>query len=139
MFPAGEVAHLNCDERSVIDPPWNSAPARLARKVGCQTLPLFFDGANSHRFQMVGTIHPRLRTLNLFNELLNKRSRTIRVHVGTPVSANTLRHFPDAQSATEYLRAPTCSASALRLVPRSITHIRFRPASLSPRLHQLPA
>ena len=133
MFPAGEVAHLNWDERSVIDPPWNSAAARLARKVGCQTLPLFFDGANSHRFQMVGAIHPRLRTLNLFNELLNKRRRTIRVHLGTAVSANTLRHFPDAQAATEYLRARTyllSSRASSDLVPnQSATHPACAPVT----------
>ena len=127
MFPAGEVAHLDWDERSVVDPPWNSAAARLARKVGCPTLPLFFDGANSHLFQMAGAIHPRLRTLNLFNELLNKRSRTIRVRVGNSVSASTLRQFVDAQAATEYLRArtyllgnrPLFDAAAPHCAPRS--------------------
>jgi len=107
MFPAGEVSHLSWDECSVVDPPWNTASARFARKLGCPTLPLFFEGVNSRRFQVVGTLHPRLRTLNLLNELLNKRSRQISLHVGTPVSAAALRAFPDAHAATDYLRART--------------------------------
>jgi putative hemolysin len=107
MFPAGEVAHLNWGEQPVTDPKWNTATARFARKTGCVTLPLFFNGANSLPFQMMGAIHPRLRTLNLPRELLKMRSRTIDVRVGRPIAASVLQSYPDAESATEYLRART--------------------------------
>ncbi len=105
MFPAGEVAHFHWAERAVADPKWNTSAARLARKMGCPTLPLFFKGANSIPFQMLGTIHPRLRTLNLARELVKMRKRVIDVRVGTPIAANVLNSYPDAESATEYLRA----------------------------------
>jgi len=107
MFPAGEVSHLNFGEWPVADPRWNSASARFARKIGCPTVPLFFEGANSVPFQMLGAIHPRLRTLNLAHELVNKRSHTIQVRVGTAVPAAVLKSCPDAESATAYLRART--------------------------------
>ena len=107
MFPAGEVSHLNWGETPVADPKWNSASARLALKIGCPTLPLFFRGANSMPFQMLGTIHPRLRTLNLARELVKKRNHSIDVRVGSPISASVLKTYPDAESATDYLRART--------------------------------
>ncbi len=108
MFPAGEVSHLNWGaEWPVADSAWNSAAARFALKVGCPAVPLFFNGANSVNFQMLGAIHPRLRTLNLAHELVNKRSHTISVRVGTPVPATVLKSCPDAESATAYLRART--------------------------------
>jgi putative hemolysin len=107
MFPAGEVSHLNWGETPVADPKWNSASARLARKVGCPTVPLFFEGANSLPFQMLGALHPRLRTLNLARELVKKRSHTIQVRAGTPIPAAVLKSYPDAESATEYMRART--------------------------------
>jgi len=107
MFPAGEVAHFNWSERAVADPKWNTSAARLARKIGCPTLPLFFKGANSIPFHMLGTIHPRLRTLNLARELVKKRKRVIRVCIGTPIPASVLNSYPDAESATGYLRART--------------------------------
>jgi putative hemolysin len=91
----------------VTDPKWNTATARFARKAGCVTLPLFFNGANSLPFQMMGAIHPRLRTLNLPRELLKMRRRTIDVRVGRPIAASVLQSYPDAESATEYLRART--------------------------------
>ena len=107
MFPAGEVAHFNWSERAIADPKWNTSAARLARKIGCVTLPLFFKGANSIPFHMLGTIHPRLRTINLARELVKKRKRVIDVRVGTPITASVLNSYPDAESATEYLRART--------------------------------
>ncbi len=91
----------------MVDPKWNTAAARFAMKVGCPTVPLFFGGANSHRFQMVGTLHPRLRTLNLLNELLNKSSQQISMRIGNPIPAATLRDFDGAEAATEYFRART--------------------------------
>jgi len=107
MFPAGEVSHLNWGESPVTDPKWNSASARLARKIGCPTVPMFFEGANSLPFQMLGALHPRLRTLNLARELVKKRSQTIHVRVGTPIPASVLKSYPDAESATDYMRART--------------------------------
>jgi putative hemolysin len=107
MFPAGEVSHLNWREAPVTDPKWNSASARLACKIGCCTVPLFFEGANSLPFQMLGAIHPGLRTLNLAHELVKKRKHTVKVRVGTAIPASVLKSHGDAESATGYLRART--------------------------------
>ena len=111
MFPAGEVAHFDWTQRAIADPKWNTAAARFARKVGCPTLPLFFNGANSLPFHMLGTIHPRLRTINLARELVKKRNHSIDVRIGTPIAASVLNNYPDAESATEYLRAPNLPAA----------------------------
>jgi putative hemolysin len=123
MFPAGEVSYLNWGESPVTDPAWNSASARFARKIGCPTVPFFFEGANSLPFQMLGAIHPRLRTLNLAHELVNKRSHTINVRVGTPVPAAVLKSCPDAEAATAYLRARTYLLSSRS--PRHPFVLRF--------------
>ena len=105
MFPAGEVAHLKWAEHMVADPKWNSTAIRLARKAGCPIIPLFFDGSNSIPFQMLGTIHPKLRTLNLARELMKKRKRTIHLRVGSAIPASVLRSYSDPEAATEYARA----------------------------------
>ena len=108
MFPAGEVSHLNWrGETPVADPAWNTSAARFARKIGCPTVPLFFDGVNSLPFQMVGALYPRLRTLNLARELVNKRDQVIAVCVGTTIPPAVLKSCPDPTVATDYLRART--------------------------------
>jgi putative hemolysin len=131
MFPAGEVSHLNWGEAPVTDPKWNSASARLARKVGCPTVPLFFEGANSLPFQMLGALHPRLRTLNLPRELVKKRSHTIQVRVGTAIPAAVLKSYPDAESATEYMRARTYLLLNRPARPNVLSHPRTQPAAAS--------
>jgi putative hemolysin len=131
MFPAGEVSYLNWGESPVADPKWNSASARLARKVGCPTVPLFFEGANSLPFQMLGAIHPSLRTLNLARELVKKRSHTINVRVGTSISAAVLKSYPDAESATEYMRARTYLLLNRPARPSTLAQPRIQPASAS--------
>ncbi|HLH03811.1 MAG TPA: GNAT family N-acyltransferase [Bryobacteraceae bacterium] len=107
LFPAGEVSHLDWNERAVVDPRWNPAAARFARKAGCPVVPLFFVGSNSPAFQLAGTIHPRLRTLNLLNELCKKSNQQIEIRTGTPVTAATLRRFENSRAAADYLRART--------------------------------
>jgi putative hemolysin len=107
MFPAGEVAHFHWGLRAVADPTWNTSAARFARRIGCPAVPLFFQGGNSIPFQMLGTIHPRLRTLNLARELVKKRKGVIDVRIGSAIPASVLNSYPDAESATEYLRART--------------------------------
>src|SRR5262245_23709710 len=63
ILPAGEVAHLNLREHSIIDPPWKTTAARLALHVSCGVVPVFFEGANSLPFQFAGTLHAGLRTI----------------------------------------------------------------------------
>ncbi|MGO9093958.1 MAG: lysophospholipid acyltransferase family protein [Bryobacteraceae bacterium] len=107
VFPAGEVARLNLRRRAVVDPPWNSAAARLIRSTGCPALPVFFRGANSLGFHLLGAVHPRLGTAALPRQLLNKRGSTIELHIGRLVPAETLRALASDQDATEYLRCRT--------------------------------
>jgi hypothetical protein len=42
MFPSGEVAHLRWEERSVTDPPWKTAAARLALENSLKNIEAFF-------------------------------------------------------------------------------------------------
>jgi putative hemolysin len=65
IFPGGEVASLNWMEDAVTDPPWKTTAARLALRVKCPVLPIFFTGTNSMPFHLAATLHPMLRTLSL--------------------------------------------------------------------------
>ena len=105
IFPAGEVAHLNWAEQAVADPKWNATAIRMARKAGCPTVPIFFDGSNSIPFQMFGTIHSSFRTLNLARELMKKREQKVSIRIGSPIPAAVLKSYRDAEAATEYVRA----------------------------------
>ena len=84
IFPAGEVAHLNPKQwaKGVTDPQWNTTAFRLARLTGASALPVFIDGRNSAVFQLVGCLHPRLRTASLAKEFIRKQGARVEVRIG---------------------------------------------------------
>ncbi len=107
IFPAGEVSSLDLSRRAVCDPKWSDMVARLVRKANVPVLPVYFEGKNSSFFQIMGLVHPRLRTAMLPREMLNKRNKKIRVHVGTMIPAKKLAEFDNDSDMTSYLRLRT--------------------------------
>ncbi|HUO32002.1 MAG TPA: lysophospholipid acyltransferase family protein [Bryobacteraceae bacterium] len=107
VFPAGEVACWNLKERAVIDPEWSQTVARLVRITGASVLPMFFGGANSALFQLLGLLHPRVRTALLPHEFFNKHDRVIDVRIGSPIPPAKLRSYQDDVALTRYLRHRT--------------------------------
>jgi putative hemolysin len=107
MFPAGEVAHLDLKQGAVTDPEWNHNLARLLRITGAAVLPVYFPGANGAWFQVLGFLHPKVRTALLAHEFLNKTNRSIEVRVGNPIAPSKLRTYQDDVALTRYLRHRT--------------------------------
>lgn len=104
IFPAGEVSHLQVPEAKIADPAWNNTAVRLARRTKASVLPVFFCGHNSIGFQILGMLHPRLRTTLLLQEFLQQEGKTIEVRVGTGISSHCLASINDDREATAYLR-----------------------------------
>ncbi len=107
IFPAGEVSHLQWCERAIADPAWNPNCARLIRKTGSTVVPLFFHGVNGPLFQILGLVHPLVRTMLLPHELLNKRGKTIHLTVGNAIPFEKLRSFASDGEMMDYLRMRT--------------------------------
>lgn len=105
MFPAGEVSHWQMPAGQIVDPEWNQAAARLIRRTQATVLPVYFCGHNSVRFQVLGMVHPQLRTAFLLHEFLQQEGRTVNVRVGRPLSPEPLGAVGDDGAATKYLRS----------------------------------
>ncbi len=95
VFPAGDVSRLDWKQRAVADPEWGPSTARLVRAARAAALPFHIGAANSAAFHVLGAVHPRLRTLRLPFELLNKRGARVQVRIGMPVSWRKLSSFDD--------------------------------------------
>jgi putative hemolysin len=107
VFPAGEVSHLNLKERAITDPEWSHSVARLIRITGATVLPMYFLGANSALFQLLGLMHPRVRTALLPHEFFNKHNRNIEVRIGSPITPAKIRSYQDDVALIRYLRRRT--------------------------------
>ncbi len=104
IFPAGEVSHWQMPAAQITDPHWNDTAARLIRRTGASALPVYFCGHNSIGFQVLGMVHPRLRTTFLLQEFLQQEGKRVEVRVGSAVPANAVEALPDDREAIEYLR-----------------------------------
>jgi putative hemolysin len=104
IFPSGEVSQWQMPATQVADPQWNDTAVRLIRRTGATALPVFLCGHNGVGFQLLGMIHPKLRTAFLLQEFLNKEGKRVEVRVGSPVQPDTLNTLTDDREAIEYLR-----------------------------------
>ncbi len=107
VFPAGEVAHFSMGKRKIVESEWSESVCGIIRKTESPVLPIYFDGFNGPLFQMLGLIHPRLRTAMLPRELLNKRNRDIDICIGKVISYNKLASFESDKEMASYLRQRT--------------------------------
>jgi putative hemolysin len=105
-FPAGEVAHLQWRLKKIADPPWHESVAWLIRRSRAAVVPVYIHGANSLLFQILGLLHPRLRTAMLPRELFNKKGKIIELRIGNSIPFGKLETFGNAEML-DYLRLRT--------------------------------
>ena len=104
IFPAGEVSHLQFPAALIVDPEWSKTAVRLIRRTGASALPVYFCGHNSIGFQLMGLVHPRLRTGFLLPEFLQQEGKPVDVRVGSEIPADAIARIGDDREATDYLR-----------------------------------
>lgn len=137
-FPAGEVSSLRLKSRAVVDSPWTSHIVNLAQKTGARILPLYFEGCNSHFFQLAGLMHPRMRTALLGREFANARGREIRLKIGEIIEPKHLETFENKEAATEYLRLRTYALKDHKKKPSRVRlRLPFRSASSAQTIQPL--
>jgi putative hemolysin len=103
LFPSGRLAKRRwwrLDER-----PWMASGAMMARKFEVPVVPLHIRARNSALFYLFDKIHPTLRDITLFHEVLNKTRQPYRITIGTPIDPAELPS--GSAEAIEVLRGRT--------------------------------
>ena len=104
LFPAGDVATLDLKAMRIVEGDWSALPVRLARRTNAAIVPLYFGGRNSLAFHLFGGLHPRIRTLMLPRQLMNKRNRRLQVWIGGAIEVCRLRNLGDDAEIARHLR-----------------------------------
>jgi len=107
MFPAAQVSAMHAPGKTVEDREWHIAAGKLVQKAKVPVLPVYFYGQNSLSFQLLGLLHPALRTAMVPAELVNKQGITVKVRIGKPIQPDELANFKDSNQLVRYLRART--------------------------------
>lgn len=103
MFPAGAVAHWQWQTGRVEDPPWPGHAARLVGKTGTPVLPVRFFGANGAWFQLLGAIHPLIRSALIPRAYLSMGGKCVRCRAGKLLTPGEMPG--DSEELTAVLRA----------------------------------
>ena len=107
IFPAGEVSAYDSKKQKIIDKQWNPVVGKLISKSKVPVLPIYFHGNNGLLFNLLGFIHPSLRTVRLPSELFNKQGYTIKMRIGKAIQYKELQEYGSAEKMLNYLRART--------------------------------
>lgn len=91
----------------------------IARKFDVPVIPLRIRARNSVLFYLLDALHPTLRDVTLFNEVLNKPRQSYRVTIGGPIDPGLLPK--NSEEAIAILRdavlsLPPPGANAARLM-----------------------
>lgn len=106
LFPAGKVSFRPRGEQRVRDAEWSRLVGYLAKRTEAALLPVFFPGANSSLFHLLGNVWDRSKLLLLPREFLRMRGKRIRVEVGGAIAASAWNHL-DPVSITRFARCMT--------------------------------
>lgn len=104
VFPAGEVSSIDTKTKIVRDNVWSPTIARMARRSGATIIPLHFTGNNGFLFNLLGLIHPRLRTLQLPKQLVNKRAKTFHIEIGQPILPQEIEAYDTDEKLINFMR-----------------------------------
>ncbi len=134
VFPAGEVSSVDIRSGKVRDPAWSPSIAALVRRTQATVVPFFFMGHNGPLFNLAGLLHPRLRTLMLPKQLVNKRNRELLVQIGHPIPWREQQEYATDEQLIQYLRLRTYILAERNDVKRQLVRIPF--AKREPRRQQ---
>lgn len=107
IFPAGEVSALKLSTLKISDKMWNPVVGKMMLKAGVKVLPVYFSGHNSVTFNLLGLVHPMLRTAKLPSELFNKKDEKITVRIGKAISIKNVQEYKDPNDLLRFVRAKT--------------------------------
>jgi putative hemolysin len=112
--------------------PWMASAAMIARKFGLPVIPVNIRARNSTLFYLFDAIHPTLRDITLFHEVLNKHRQPFRITIGRPIAADRLP--ARSEDGIALLRAETLALGGEHSPAVSLVQMTRRP-SLRRALH----
>jgi putative hemolysin len=112
IFPAGEVSTYRTKMQKITDKPWHPVVGKLIERADVPVVPIYFHGNNGLIFNLLGMIHPSLRTAKLPSELFNKQGHIIKLRIGKPIKPSELPFHHNPNKLLDYLRAKTYALGA---------------------------
>ena len=140
MFPAGEIsAHFEVS-KIILDNVWQTPALKFIKKLNVPVVPVYFHGTNSRLLHIFRKINPLMKLIPLPDEIVNKKNKTVKIRIGTPITVKEQNEFKDIAQFGRYLRARTYLLGS-RLEPRKFfsANPAKRKSNLEPIAAPVPA
>lgn len=111
IFPAGEVSAISLNNFQIKDKSWHPVVGKIIAKAGVKVVPVYFSGHNSLAFNLLGLVHPTLRTMKLPSEIFNKTNHKIKLRIGKAIQYKDIQDL-DQDKLLPFLRAKTYALGA---------------------------
>lgn len=125
IFPAGEISSYNSEGNIISDQQWKKSALRFIKDADIPIIPIYFQGANSRAYHLLGLVHPLLKTVKLPSEFLNKKNKLINIRIGNPITPREQRKIKDLSRFGRFLRAKTYAMGSSLEVSNIFSHEIF--------------
>jgi putative hemolysin len=113
IFPTGEVSGDFEVSKVILDKEWQNPALKFMKNAGVPVIPIYFHGTNNRWLHILGKINPILRSTKLPSELYNRKNRTIKIRIGTPITVKEQSEFKDISQYGRYVRARVYSLGSV--------------------------
>lgn len=101
LFPSGRIAYWSRD--GLTERPWQATAIQMAKRYNVPIIPMNMKARNSGLFYLLAHRNTELRDMTIFHELLNKKDKTFKMTIGSPINATELEG--DVQDLTVKLQS----------------------------------
>lgn len=99
IFPSGRLSKR--EGFKLVERDWKTSAVALAKKYDLPIIPIHISARNSILYYLFDMLHPTLRDITLFNEVLNKKNHCFAVNIGPKILPVQLSS--DDNTATNYV------------------------------------
>ncbi len=107
IFPAGKASTYNSNFNLITDKRWQDSMMKFIKKAKVPVVPIYFKGANTFFYHMLGNVHPLLQAVRFRKELFNNKNKEIKIRIGNPITVEEQIEFEDIAQYGRFLRAKT--------------------------------
>jgi putative hemolysin len=113
IFPTGEESGHFEVSKVIVDKEWQNPALKFMKNAGVPIIPVYFHGTNNRWVHILRKINPILRSAELPSELFNKKNKTIKIRIGSPITIKEQSEFKDLPHFGRYLRARVYSLGSV--------------------------
>jgi putative hemolysin len=138
IFPTAEDSKHWEAPTIILDREWKSTALKFIRFANVPVIPVYFHGTQSRIAHIIKRVTPEIINSNIPSEIKNKKRRTIKIRIGTPLSVKEQSEFGDISNYGRYLRARVYSLGSVIGHVKPVVRTKKKKSKIQPIINPVP-